>query len=659
MKLSQTSLPYLIIVAIVTLIAALAHAENVDNWEERNVPLVGRVSHLEGDLVRHDTEQDDWVTTLQNSPVGTGDRLYSHVDAKVELILPNNTWIRMDSDTEISLTVLDEGLTEFAFASGKVRLYNKSATAEIITTTPLGDILTPAGSQTDIYLYSDGIEIIALENRAYYTHIRSGRRHEIRDTSAALSADTYQVIAIQPEVASEWSRWNREMDALWAMRARTNGDSVTYLPPALHHDAYALDTHGRWERVYYQGAYYRFWRPIHVHVGWTPFSSGVWRVRWHDNVWIPHEPFGYVTHHYGNWIHTAGYWYWAPPVTRVMIHAGLPLFRIGFAWYPGRVAWLHAGLHVGWFPLAPFEPYYSHGHWGRRTHVVSKRGHYRHRRHKYKHRRHAVVIHKDRMYRSRNYRDARIRKASRSAVITKSRTAQVLDGSTFKDQRSRTGENRYVQTPTKRNRQLSRSREARLNRQVKRDVDRTRDRSLAQNKHTRRLKQLKKPAPSRQIEHPRTRRSLVTPPNIRQAKDVRGQRSKKPRQADTVKAQMAKRGPRPPADTRAVTTRKSRRPDYKKPFTGDRVKREAIQNKVTRQQKTRRPQTFRQQVQSGERHQRQSNPAGITRSRPVQNQNQGQNYSSRGYAPQRWQGDRSPGGMGAASGGRHRAMSVR
>jgi hypothetical protein len=95
------------------------------------------------------------------------------------------------------------------------------------------------------------------------------------------------------------------------------GQSVEYLPPSLQDEAYALEENGRWGRVYYEGAERWFWRPTTVALGWSPFTVGRWTDWYGDQTWIPAEPFGYVTHHYGNWVYVQNYWYWAPPVVSV------------------------------------------------------------------------------------------------------------------------------------------------------------------------------------------------------------------------------------------------------------------------------------------------------------------------------------------------------
>jgi hypothetical protein len=178
------------------------------------------------------------------------------------------------------------------------------------------------------------------------------------------------------------------------------GESAKYLPPALSHDAWVLDEYGTWVRVYYEGAYRYFWRPVHVGVGWKPFTVGRWRVWYGDRCWIPAERFGYVTHHYGNWVLVRNRWYWAPPVVRAGIRLGSPFFSIGFSWYPGRVAWIHSGVHIGWVPLAPFEPYYSHRRWGRRSIVVKNVNKTNFGIHRYRYSKRAVFMHRDNFHRS-------------------------------------------------------------------------------------------------------------------------------------------------------------------------------------------------------------------------------------------------------------------
>lgn len=443
MKILYLLFRILFILSIVMVPVNLAFAQVEQDWEEEGTILVGRISHIEGQLSRYDPEGENWAATVKDAPFGIGDLLYSASEARAEIIMPNNTWARIDGDAQIRLVALDHGLTEVDLTFGKARLYNKSSEADVRATTPFGHVMAPAGATFDLYVDEDAVEVIALKGRVYFAHNSSDTRHEVIAGSSSIFADMMQIKATRGFVDRGWDEWNRGQDTLWAKRIRTRGESVTYLPPSLHADAYILDAHGRWERVYYDDAYYIFWRPVYVSAGWAPFTAGAWIVWWGDHVWIPYEPFGYVTHHYGNWIFTGGYWYWAPPVTRVMIHAGLPLFKIGFGWYPGRVAWIHYGAHVGWIPLAPFEPYYSHRPWGRRSIAAVRGAHPRYRSHRHRHLRHAVIIHRDHLYRGKNYRHSRIRNIPHGTVIKKFRTAPILSKAVIKNYRTMQKKDRF------------------------------------------------------------------------------------------------------------------------------------------------------------------------------------------------------------------------
>jgi hypothetical protein len=444
MKRYRLTLISLFILWIIALGASLAHAQNPEAWEEQGAVLVGRISHIEGELSLYDPESDQWIATPQEAPFGAEDLLLSGAKSKAEFIMPNNTWARIDGDTQIQLVTLDPKLTELDLSFGNARLFNRSTKTEIKATTPFGHVTAPPGAIFDLYTQENGVEVMAIKGSVYFMHNTFTDALEVRPGSSAIFADMNEVTAAPGEVKYAWNNWNSEMDSQWTARINTKGESAAYLPPELHSEAYPLDRCGVWEKVYYEDTYYRFWRPHHISAGWAPFTSGAWIV-WHgDHVWVPHESFGYVTHHYGNWIFTAGLWYWAPPVTRVTIRAHRSLLRIGFGWYPGRVAWIHAGAHLGWIPLAPNEPYYTHRHWGRRSIVVTRGTKYRrHASHRYKHRNHAVVIHRSHLYRSSNYRHARIRNIPRGTIRKNFRTTPVLNATVVKDVRSLRKKDRF------------------------------------------------------------------------------------------------------------------------------------------------------------------------------------------------------------------------
>jgi hypothetical protein len=113
----------------------------------------------------------------------------------------------------------------------------------------------------------------------------------------------------------------------------------------------ALSGYGEWTWVAGLG---RVWRP-YVDGGWRPFTHGRWVWTNHGWTWVSYEPWGYFPHHYGHWAYTYHGWVWAP----------------GYTYHPARVAWVHWGGYVGWYPSAPtgwshhhrgYQHGYSHGY---------------------------------------------------------------------------------------------------------------------------------------------------------------------------------------------------------------------------------------------------------------------------------------------------------
>jgi len=386
--------------------ANCAYALEQENDESGS--LVGRISHIEGQLLRYVPDEDDWVLTEEDTPFGTYDNLFSSEDAKVEIIMPNNTLLRIGGDTQVQLIMLTADATEIDFSSGTARLYNRGSSTEVRATTPFGDVAIPPGAVCDVYVHEDQAEVAAIKGSVAFTKTGSTVRHELIAGSSSLIVTAEQIVASAHSAPAEWDSWNVDRDVQWTQRMQARGDSTKYLPESLQDHAWELDQNGRWERVQYDGAYRYFWRPAYVGAGWTPFSSGRWIV-WHgEHTWVPCEPFGYVTHHYGNWVYAGSGWYWAPPVSHVMVSTGLPLLHIGFNWYPGRVAWVSSGFSIGWFPLAPYEFYYSSRYWGPWSRVRHHHHYYDCRRHR--HYRHARFVDHRRFYGSRNYRHAGLRK---------------------------------------------------------------------------------------------------------------------------------------------------------------------------------------------------------------------------------------------------------
>ncbi|MGV8073294.1 MAG: DUF6600 domain-containing protein [Syntrophobacteraceae bacterium] len=396
--------------------------------------VVGRISHVEGELLRYVTEEKDWVATIKDAPFGINDTLYSDQDAKAEIIIPNNTWLRINGNTQVQAIALEDDVTEIDVASGIARFGNKSRTSIIKATTPFGYVTAQAGTIFDLYVGEQSVEVIALKGSVSFIHEPDNSRYDVEADSSSIIADQRAVTSGQGTVDSDWDDWNANRDDIWAKRLQVKGDSVRYVPPQLEDDAYTLDENGEWETVYYEGEQRNLWRPTRVGPGWAPYTVGRWTTYYGDQCWVPDEPFGYTTHHYGSWVfvNTSNRWYWAPPVVSVAVAPIAPVVSIGFGWYPGRVSWIHTDTYVGWVPLAPSEVYYSHHHWGRYAHPIGSLvnininlGHHRYLDH-------AIVIGHNDLYRVPNYHSVRITNINRTTIINNYRSAPVVNDRVFR-----------------------------------------------------------------------------------------------------------------------------------------------------------------------------------------------------------------------------------
>jgi len=411
--------------------------------------VVGRIFHVEEDLLRYVPAEKDWVTVVRDAPFGAEDTLYSGSRSMAEMIIPNGTWIRIGNSTQIQFITLDTDLAEMDVAFGVARFYNKSSDTVVKVTSPFGYVIAYPDTVFDFYVGENSIEAVAMKGKLSFIHAATDVRYDISAGSPSIVADERHVSSGEGTVDPDWNRWNTVRENFWAAKARVRGRSVEYLPPSLRDEAYALDENGSWERVLYEGVERWFWRP-RVVVGWSPFTVGRWTDWYDDQTWIPAEPFGYVTHHYGNWIYVRNSWYWAPPV--VSVRVGLPLLNIGFFWYPGRVSWIHSGTYVGWVPLAPRETYYSHRHWGGPHAVVVNNVNITRINinvRDYAYANHAVVVNQNNFYRVNNYRNVRVTNINRTTIMNNYRAAPVVNNTVINNYTTNKERHNYTNIPVK------------------------------------------------------------------------------------------------------------------------------------------------------------------------------------------------------------------
>ncbi len=391
------------------------------------VMTVGRVYSVEGDLLRYVPADKDWVAMVNDAPFGAEETFFSGNQGRAEMFVPNGTWLRVGYSTQVQFIVLAPDLSEVDVSSGVARFYNKGSETVIKATSPFGYVTAYPGAAFDFYVGENSVEVVAVEGTVSFVHAATNARYDVATDSPSILADASQVVSGDGAVDDDWHRWNVSREGFWAERSRLTGRSVEYLPTSLRGESYALEENGRWESVPYEGSSRWFWRPTTVARGWSPFTAGRWS-DWHgDQVWIPSEPFGYVTHHYGNWIYVRDSWYWAPPVGSRRV--GPSLLDIGFFWSPGRVSWIHHDNYVGWVPLGPRETYYSHRRWGGDhdalytgdiARISINIGSYAYARQ-------AIVVPRDNFYRVDDYRTVRVGTINSTTIINNYNASPVVN----------------------------------------------------------------------------------------------------------------------------------------------------------------------------------------------------------------------------------------
>ncbi|MBA4417188.1 MAG: hypothetical protein C0392_04665 [Syntrophus sp. (in: bacteria)] len=392
--------------------------------------VVGRVYHIEGDLLRYVPSAQDWVAVVQDAPFGTEDTLFTGNQGMTELVAPNGAWARIGNNTQIQFIALNTDVTEMDVASGVARIYNKGSKKVIKVTSPIGYVLAFPDTVFDFYVGENSVEVIAVKGTVSFVHSATNAKYDAAAGSSSILADQNQVSSGSGAVDPNWEQWNGVREGFWAEKSRIRGWSREYLPPSLHGEAYALEENGRWEAVNYEGSQRHFWRPTTVSADWAPFTAGRWTDWFGDQTWIPSEPFGYVTHHYGNWVLVGNTWYWAPPVVKVRRGHPAPLLDIDFYWTPGRVSWIHSGAYVGWVPLAPRETYYSHRQWGGShdvviTNVNASRVHVNVRNYAYANR--AVIVNQNNFYTVNNYKTVQVTNINKTTIINNYKAAPVIN----------------------------------------------------------------------------------------------------------------------------------------------------------------------------------------------------------------------------------------
>lgn len=314
---------------------------------------VGRLAFTSGAVSFHDDAESAWRPAAVNTPLTTGDAIWTEPNARSEVSLAG-TRIRMEGASELDMLALDDTQTRLRLSQGRIDIKTFSLDAN----QPY-QIVTPRGT------------ISLLQQGDYYVEagsVEDPTRLGVRSGAAQIEDLNGQVLAVRPGEVGEilgdaGMPQLRTVSApppapppFWANRDRqvVYDQSPQYVPAGVT-GSEDLNAYGNWVN---DGSYGMVWVPRAVPAGWAPYRTGHWAYQqpwgW---TWIDDQPWGFAPYHYGRWANRNNRWMWVPPQRETR-----PVYAPALVAFVGGVELAvtladRSNAPVGWFPLGPREVY--------------------------------------------------------------------------------------------------------------------------------------------------------------------------------------------------------------------------------------------------------------------------------------------------------------
>jgi len=362
------------VAAVMLAVATLpAGAQDYPEPGDQIQQTVARISFLEGNDASYSRgdDPDDWQAAVVNVPMTLGDRVYTGDGSRMELQVSGGTFVRLAPRTDLTALNLTHEVKQLSLSAGtasfRVRRLRNDEVFEVDTPNVAVTFDTPGSYRVDVAENGDSRVVVrsghvTVSAAGGEIPVSSGNEIAVQ----GFDNPSYDVVGLGPIDA--WDRWVSLRDARFR-RVRSyqyvNADVV---------GVEDLDRYGRWEDVPQYG---RCWTPSSVQVGWTPYRDGQWI--WQDPwgwTWVGAEPWGWAPYHYGRWVTYSSRWFWVPAGPRVAVSYAPALV----AFVGGGPGWsasfaIGGGGYVGWFPLAPRDPFLpwwgSHREHERDVHVTN------------------------------------------------------------------------------------------------------------------------------------------------------------------------------------------------------------------------------------------------------------------------------------------------
>ncbi len=324
---------------------------------------VARLSYTHGSVSFNPAGTDDWVNTVVNRPITTGDKLWTDNGARAELHI-GSAAIRLSGNTGFSFLNLSDNVSQIRVTEGtiniRVRSLDNEETFEVDTPNLAFSILRPGRYRIDVNEAGDTTSVFVRDGEGEVTG--GGSAYTIHPREAGTFIGIEQLDADVQRFGGDeddFDHWCGDRD-----RREDRSTSSRYVSRDVigYED---LDDYGGWRPV---PEYGNVWFPHTTVVGWAPYRYGhwVWISPW-GWTWVDDEPWGFAPFHYGRWVVVRGVWGWVPCPPRPAV---VEVAYVRPVYAPALVAWVGGphfavgvgiggggGVGVAWFPLGPREVY--------------------------------------------------------------------------------------------------------------------------------------------------------------------------------------------------------------------------------------------------------------------------------------------------------------
>src|ERR1039457_5722729 len=322
--------------------------------------VVARVALLTGDVSSHRGDNPDArQPAALNFPMTQGDRLFTTRGAKTEL-QTDEAPVFLGSETELSALTMTDDETQLSIAAGTAtfRVHHLSEDGSFEVGTPNASVTFDTPGSFRISVDANGNTCVIVQRGKATVAAGGGQvRIEPGDEIDVAGLDKPRYDVVDAAAPDAWDQWVES-------RARTErgGGSPTNASQTRLVGMAELDRDGRWQDI---PGYGHVWTPNAVEVDWWPYRVGhwAWVAPW-GWTWVSFESWGWAPYHYGRWVTYSSHWYWVPeaPAARARWSPALVAFvGAGPGWSAN--ASVGSGGYVGWFPLAPGDPFVPW--WGR------------------------------------------------------------------------------------------------------------------------------------------------------------------------------------------------------------------------------------------------------------------------------------------------------